>query len=99
MPTRADPFGAWFRLGMDMWMLGAEASSVIALRTLKLAAGNAAAAAEARLMVGEKIAAAMALSQRAALGQLGSSMPGAGSRMVAHYRREVRANRRRLTKS
>ena len=78
-----------------MWMLGAESASVIGLRTLKLAAGDAAAGDEARLMVGEKIGAAMALSQKAMLGQLGS-MPGMGSAIVADYRRTVRANRRRL---
>jgi hypothetical protein len=98
MPTRADPFGPWFRLGVDMWMLGAEASSVIALRTLKMAAGGAAASDEAGLMVGEKVAGAMALSQQAMLGQLGTTMPGMGSKIVADYRRKVRANRRRLTK-
>jgi hypothetical protein len=98
MPTRADPFGPWFRLGLDMWMLGAEASSVMALRTLKLAAGGTAASAEAERMVSEKVAAAMALSQQAALGQLGTTMPGIGARTVASYRRKVRANHRRLTK-
>lgn len=98
MPTRVDPFGPWFRLGMDMWMLGAEASSVIALRTMKMAAGGAAASDEAGLMVGEKVGAAIALSQQAMLGQFGSTMPGMGSKVVAGYRRKVRANRRRLTK-
>lgn len=82
-----------------MWMLGAEASSVIALRTLKLAAGGAAADAEAKLMVSEKITAAMALSQQAILGQLGTSMPGVGTKAVASYRRKVRANQRRLTRA
>lgn len=82
-----------------MWMLGAEASSVIALRTLKLAAGGAAADAEAKRMVSEKITAAMALSQQAILGQLGTSMPGVGTKAVASYRRKVRANQRRLTRA
>lgn len=98
MPSRADPFTAWMRLGIDMWMLGAEASSVMALRTLKLAAGDAAAGDEARRMVTEKIGAGMALSRQALLGELGTTMPGIGSRMVADYRRKVRANRRRLSK-
>ena len=96
MPTRADPFGPWFRLGMDMWMLGAEASSVIALRTAKLAAGGSAANTEADRMVREKLSAAMELSQQAMFGQLGTSMPGIGSKAVASYRRKVRANRKRL---
>lgn len=98
MPTSADPFGPWFKLGMDMWMLGAECSSVIALRTLKFAAGGAAANKEAELMVSEKVAAASALFQQAILGQLGRTMPDAGTKVVASYRRKVRANRRRLSK-
>lgn len=99
MPTRAkDPFSAWFGLGMDMWMLGAEASSVIALRTVKLAAGGPAAAAEAERMVSEKMLAAIALSQQALLGELGTAMPGIGAKTVASYRRKIRANRRRLRK-
>ena len=98
MPTRADPFGPWFRLGLDMWMLGAESSSVIALRALKLAGGGAAARTEAELMVSEKVAAASTLFQQAMLGQLGHSVPGAGAKAVAGYRRQVRANRKRLSK-
>ena len=80
-------------------MLGAEASSVIALRSLKLAGGGTAATAEAELMVSEKMVAAIALSQQAMLGQLGTTMPGIGSKAVASYRRKVRANRRRLSKT
>lgn len=79
-------------------MLGAEASSVVALRTLKLAAGGAAASAEAERMVSEKVAAAMELSQQAMLGQFGTTMPGIGSKAVAGYRRKVRANQRRLSR-
>lgn len=81
-----------------MWMLGAEASSVIALRTLKMAAGGTAASDEAGLMVGEKIAATMALSQQLMLGQLGTGMPGIASKTVSDYRRKVRANQRRLAR-
>jgi hypothetical protein len=98
MPTRADPFGAWFGLGLDMMMLGAEASSVIALRTVKMAAGGAAAEAEASRMVAEKVAAGLSLFQRAATGQLGATMPAMASATVADYRKKVRANRRRLTR-
>lgn len=98
MPTRADPFGPWFKLGMDMWMLGAESSSVVALRTLKLAAGGPAAGLEAERMVSEKVSASLELYQQAFFGQLGSSMPAIGSKAVASYRRKVRANRRRLSK-
>jgi hypothetical protein len=98
MPTRAELFGPWLKLGMDMWMLGAESSSVIALRTMKLAAGGTAANAEAERMVSEKVAASMALCQQAMFGQLGTTMPGMGTKAVAGYRRKVRANRRRLSR-
>jgi hypothetical protein len=37
------PRNPWFRAGFDAWSLGVEASSVIALRTLKILAGGAAA--------------------------------------------------------
>jgi hypothetical protein len=98
MSHSTDPFGAWFRLGIDMWMLGAEASNVIALRTMKVAAGGAAARDEMDRMVGEKITAGMAVSGQLMLGALGTSMPGIGTKTVAHYRRKVRANRRRLSR-
>lgn len=89
----------WMRLTMDTWALGVEASSVIGLRTLKMAAGGAAAQAEAELMVREKIESGLALQARAMTGGLGLTAHGAAARTVAHYRRKVRANRRRLSKS
>jgi hypothetical protein len=84
---------------MDAWALGLEASSVMGLRTLKLAAGGAAAQTEAALMVREKIEAAMALQARALTGGLGPTARGAATKTLAHYRRKVRANRRRLSKA
>lgn len=88
----------WMRLTMDTWALGVEASSVIGLRTLKMAAGGAAAQAEAELMVREKIESGLTLQARAMTGGLGLTAHGAAARTVAHYRRKVRANRRRLSK-
>lgn len=88
----------WMRLTMDTWALGVEASSVIGLRTLKMAAGGAAAQAEAELMVREKIESGLALQARAMTGGLGLTAHGAAARTVAHYRRKARANRRRLSK-
>jgi hypothetical protein len=88
----------WFRAGFDAWCLGVEASSVIALRTLKLAAGSAAAQAEARRMVSEKIEAGLTLHARALTGGLGLTAQSAATKTLAHYRRKVRANRRRLAK-
>jgi hypothetical protein len=86
----------WLRLGFDTWALGMEASQVIALR--KILSGGAAGEAEARRMVDEKVEAGLDLQSTALTGGLGNTPHGAASKVVAHYRRKVRANRRRLTK-
>jgi hypothetical protein len=88
----------WLRLGFNTWALGMEASSVMALRTLKILSGGAAAEAEIRRMSDEKIKAGLALQATAMTGGLGLTLDGAAAKTVAHYRRKVRANRRRLTK-
>ncbi|MCR5877733.1 hypothetical protein [Phenylobacterium sp. J367] len=88
----------WLRLGMDAWMLGFEASTVVALRSAKIAAGGAAGEAEARRMVSEKVEAAQAWQLLAATGALGFTAPLAADRTLKHYRRKVRANRRRLSR-
>ncbi|HWU81497.1 MAG TPA: hypothetical protein VN158_15715 [Caulobacter sp.] len=95
MARRKDP---WTSLAFDSWALGLEASSVIGLRMMKLAAGGAAAQAEAQLMVGEKVAAGLMLPMLAATGQLGTSGHAIASGSLAHLRKKVRANRRRLSK-
>lgn len=89
----------WLRLGFDAWMLGVEASSVIGLRTLKLAAGGPAAQAEAERMVQEKLEAGLALQTRLLSGALGAVPETVARRSLTHYRRKVRANRRRLSKA
>jgi hypothetical protein len=111
MPSRADPAPAtafrrkdimrknpWSRLFFDTLSLGLEASSVIASRTLKLAAGGEAANTEARRMVAEKMEAGLALQALALSGGLGLTPQSAARKTLAHYRRTVRANRRRLAK-
>jgi hypothetical protein len=85
-------------LGFDAWMLGLEASTVVGLRTLKLAAGGDAAAAEASRMISEKLTAAVELQALATAGALGVTAPRAVAKTLTHYRRKVRANRRRLSK-
>lgn len=88
----------FLRLGFDMMALGMESSGVIALRMMKLAAGGQAAAAEAQLMVAEKLRA----SAEAGAAAWTDALAGAGhrtpARTVARYRRKVRANARRLTR-
>ena len=88
----------WFGIGMNAWALSLEASAVIGLRTMKIAAGGSAGADEANRMVSEKIAAAMSLQTLALTGGLGPTPASAASRTLTHYRRKVRSNRRRLLK-
>ena len=89
-------YGAWLTAGFDMWMLGAEAASVMALRTARIAAGGVAGAAEAELMVTEKVHAAIELQTRLMTGALGMTPLGATQGTLKHYRRKVAANKRRL---
>jgi len=95
MPRSRNP---WLRLGQDAWMLGAESASVIALRSMKIAAGGAAAEREPRLMVQEKVEAAQSLQMMALTGALGFTAPGVVNKSIKHYRRKVRANQRRLSR-
>lgn len=88
----------WFALALDGWSMGIEASTVIGLRMAKLAAGGAAAEAEARRMVEEKLGAAIDLQAMAMRGALGADIGTAAARSMRHYRGRVRANRRRLTR-
>jgi len=96
MTRRANP---WFSLGWDAFALGVEASTVIGLRSMKIAAGGPAADAESRLMVSEKVDAAMSLQTLALTGALGLTAPRIAAKTLAHYRRKVRSNRRRLSKA
>lgn len=87
----------WMNLSFDAMRLSAEAQTVIALRMMKLAAGGAAADAEARRMVAEKVGAAAELQTKIIV----AAMTGAAVTPAAamnHYRRKVSANRRRLSK-
>ena len=96
MPKK--PRDPWLRLGQSVFMLGGESASVIALRSMKIAAGGAAAEREARRMVEEKIAAAQALQLLALTGGLGFGLPTVAQSSLNNYRRKVRANRRRLSR-
>jgi hypothetical protein len=93
------PHNPWPGLGLSAWALGWEAATVIGLRTARIAAGGPAGTAESRRMVAEKVAAAWDLQVKAATGALGATPAGATARTLTHYRRVVRANRRRLLKT
>ena len=90
------PYGGWANAGFDAWALGMEASTVIGLRMAKMATAGPGAAEEAQLMLSEKIQSGFELQTALLTGSLGAS-PLAGTRkIIRHYRRKVRANRRRL---
>ena len=88
----------WIRIGMDAWSLGLGTSSVIVLRTMKMAAGGPAADAEGQRMISEKVRAGVELGTLAMTGGLGLTAQGAAAKTLVHYRRKVRANHRRLLK-
>ncbi|ATY34674.1 hypothetical protein CVN68_15965 [Sphingomonas psychrotolerans] len=73
-----------------------EASAVIGLRTMKMAAGGTGAAEEARLMVSEKMQAALELQTALVSGRLGGDPLADTRKVLRHYRGKVKANRTRL---
>jgi hypothetical protein len=90
------PYAGWVGASMDAWTLGMEASTVIGLRVAKLAMGGAGADAEGQRMVAEKLQAAWELQAAMMFGQMGAT-PLAGTRkVIRHYRKKVKANRKRL---
>jgi hypothetical protein len=65
---------------------------------LRVGGGGSAAAAEAQRMVSEKLTAACLLQWRAWFGLLGHTAPDITDGSLRHYRKLVRANRRRLAR-
>ncbi|GMM92623.1 hypothetical protein [Qipengyuania sp. MTN3-11] len=89
---------AWTRLARDSWALSFEAASVVWLRSLRIMAGGALAEREVERMVQEKLAANMMLWPALMMGGLLQSPEQIGARAIRHYRKPVRANRRRLSR-
>ena len=85
------------RTALELTRLGFDAWTVICLRTFRLGAGGRAASLEAQRMMVEKTAtmleaqAAMAMALTS-----GSSTRAAARKVIAPYRRRVKANRSRL---
>ena len=94
MPKRTT--NAWMDLGFDAWTLGWEAATVIGLRSAKIAMGGTEALRESELMVSEKLTATYELQIALMSGALGLNAATTTRRTLAHYRRKVRANARRL---
>lgn len=92
-------FNPWIALTLRTFQLGLEAQSVIALRMIRLASGDARGQAELNRMVIEKFA-AIVEAQAAATTAL---MNGHKDHVVARraltvYRKRVRENKRRLSR-
>lgn len=96
MQRKATP-ADWYAIGLQAWGLWAEAGMVIWLRSMRIAAGGAAAEREAALMVTEKMAAGMDLAFKMATAAA-PTPEGAARRTMRHYGKLVSANRRRLSR-
>ena len=88
----------WPELALEGWWLGAEMSVVIWMRSLRMITGGRLASREAERMVSEKVSAAMTLVPAIMAGGIGQSAEEATGRAIAHYRKPVRANRKRLSR-
>jgi hypothetical protein len=86
----------WFELSVQATQLAWEAQNVIALRLMRMAAGGHPGHSEAQRMVTEKIAAAVE-AQAAAFG--GSDGHEVTKKVMGVYKKRVRGNVRRLTRS
>lgn len=86
----------WTGLAFESWNLGIEAAEVVAMRVALLGTWDARARAEAALMISEKVSASLSWHWQAMSGGLGSTPCSVARNTVAHYRKTVRANRRRL---
>ena len=94
--SRSDPAS----LAFDSWMLGFETASVIWLRSMRMMGGGALAGREANRMVSEKMSAAASLPFALwPLMNSGASGEKIAEKAIAHYRKPVRANHKRLTRS
>jgi hypothetical protein len=89
-----------WKLWTDAWQVGFDAQRVIALRLARISAGGAAANAECRRMVSEKVAASAAAQAAAAAALVsGKGLDKAATAALAPLKRAVRANHRRLSRA
>jgi hypothetical protein len=95
--TGRDTGQSWPQLAVDAWILGAEMSCVIWLRTMRVAMGGKAAERELEHMVREKAAAHLAFGAKVVSGKAGATPQTIAGAALSHYGKDVRANRRRLT--
>ena len=87
---------SWLHLSLNAWQASLEAQQVISLRLALLAGGSASAGPEAARMVSEKMSTALEVQHAAAVAAMTGNAGMIPARIVAIYRRKIRANRRRL---
>lgn len=92
------PDTAWLTTFCNAWSLGADAATVMWLRTALIAGGGTAAQKEATRMFSEKLSANVELGTLLMTGALGNDPRVAADRTIAHYGHTVRANRARLSR-
>ncbi|RYY47925.1 MAG: hypothetical protein EOP59_00065 [Sphingomonadales bacterium] len=90
------PYSGWATASMDAWMLGLEASQVIGLRMARIAGGGDGASDETARMLTEKVQSAFELQAAMMTGRLGTTPLAGTQKTLRHYRRKVKANRKRL---
>ena len=89
----------WMEIAAATMALALESAGVVGLRAAKGARGGRQATDEAWRMWSEKFTALAELQTRLIVGSLGYTPARATKGSLKHYRRKVRANRRRLSRS
>ncbi|EIZ78233.1 hypothetical protein WSK_3208 [Novosphingobium sp. Rr 2-17] len=92
-----NPTADWMKLAHDGYALWAESMMVVGMRTTDMMTGKGSAD-ENLLMVTEKMQASAELAVMLATGALTSPQQNA-HKAVRHYRKRVRANRKRLSRT
>lgn len=98
MSRRPSASNPWIELGWQSWILGMEASSVMAARLMKMSAGGESAQREFALMFSEKAQAGAQLQTKLANLGARAAPATAVATTLRHYRKKVTANRRRLSR-
>jgi hypothetical protein len=101
MSNPMQTWNAWCALSLQTARLGWEAQNVIALRLMRMMVQSPGSQTEMRGMVAEKVAALAEAQSAAATAVIkgGKSHRRVAKKVLGVYRKRVRANRRRLTKT
>jgi hypothetical protein len=100
MSNPMQAWNEWCALSLQTARLGWEAQSVIALRLMRLAAQGSGSQTEARRMVTEKVAVLVEAQAAAAAATIkGGKSHRVAKKILGVYKKRVRANRRRLTRT